>query len=95
MKAKEYFEKFQYTEDFNPIVIYQAFNDEAIQMLTVRGNMTNEAVQAIITEQNDKWNGLCRLYVKKYGFSRIGLNGFRNFWIRRIKEARKDSVGLQ
>lgn len=90
MTAKEYYKKFPLTPTFELKDIFIAFNQEALHMLEARNVTTNEEVNAIITEQNIKWNELHSMYIAKDGYSRMRRDDFRRFWINRMKEAHND-----
>ena len=93
MKAKEYFEKYEdllihATNDqaykdssFN---VFMDFSKESTDVIESRKAKKNTAVIAVMKEQNDKWNSLCRLFEKKYGFSPLIKDGFKTFWNRKI-----------
>jgi hypothetical protein len=60
--------------------LFRAFVREMKEIIYTKGVQTNRAVAAVVKEQNQKWNALCRLYEKKYGedLTPIKYNGFMN-----------------
>lgn len=88
MKAKEYFQKYDdaiWEESHDPAVhtdgpISKLFIDLSVEMkeiLLKRNAKTNNAVDNVIREMNDKWNAIGRMFTKKYGESPLKENGFR------------------
>lgn len=97
MKAVEYYEEYgeKLMADYNVtsemvmdniIALFIAFCDEVSILCETRKVRTNEAVASILKEQNQKWNALCWIFVKKHGFSPITDNGFIAYWRREFPE---------
>ena len=92
MKAKDYFDKYhqQIWEEANAMMtgtnvvltdgpmaqMFIEFATEMKDIIKLRNAKTDNAVLAIIAEQNQKWNAVVRLFEKKYGQSPIKRNGF-------------------
>lgn len=87
MKAKEYFEKYGsdiMNEGFRGEVsgdgfmakLYMEMFHELKEMIDRRHIQKDDSFMALVEEQNDKWNAIERLFIKKYGVSPIAHNGF-------------------
>lgn len=106
MKAIEYYEQYsnRFFKNGEPtsldewnnagIDIFIKFCEETVNICTARSIKRDEAVRAVIREQNDKWNALCRLFSKKHGGVRCPLNenGFRSYWTKHFKEQHSISI---
>lgn len=89
MKAKEYFEKYEQglieeakksetIPDGAFAKLYIEMYKEMQDLINTRHVRFDRALKAVISEQNDKWNAIERLFIKKYGKSPIKHNGFLN-----------------
>jgi hypothetical protein len=96
MKAKEYYNK------YSPKFVAKAkstdgildtikemlleFNEEAVNLCDKRHIRRDNAVRAVIKEQNQKWNAVCELFVKGFGASPTLKDGFQIFWEKKMPE---------
>ena len=87
MKAKEYFQKYDkpiWEEAHDPAIhtdgptakLYIDFALEMKEIMKVRNVQFDRGVFSIIREQNDKWNAIRSMFIKKYGVSPISHDGF-------------------
>lgn len=92
MKAVEYFDKYKnrffipdgdtyleatYEEDKITIRdLLLAMTNEAMEIAEERKAQKSSAFTAIVREQNQKWNAICRLFANHYGFSPLKHDGF-------------------
>ena len=87
MKAKEYFQKYDepiWKEAHDPAIhtdgptakLYIDFALEMREIIKTRNVQFDRGVFSIIREQNDKWNAICNMFIKKYGVSPISHDGF-------------------
>ena len=87
MKAKQYFEKYgesiwkeAHDSDINadgPIAkMFIEFLSEVKEIIDRRKVKNDNAVMAVISEQNQKWNAVVNMFVKQYGISPIVRDGF-------------------
>lgn len=84
MKAKDYFDKYKnglasgdrdvYVLTFREM--YQEMFKECVDMMGTRNIKQNDSVVTVFKEMNEKYNALCRLLAKEYGYSPIKKNGF-------------------
>lgn len=85
MKAKEYFE--QYGEGiYNETVanggtknissLIKALLKEELDICEKRHVKLFDGAAAVTREQNDKWNAIANLFVKKYGVEILKQNGY-------------------
>lgn len=58
--------------------LYNCLLDETKELITKRKAKTNSVTVAIIKEENDKWNAICRMFEKDFGMSPIAKDGFIN-----------------
>jgi len=101
MKASDYFEKYSpklqtwslddqklppFLNDHDLYTLIMDFNHETQDIIKTRHIQFDRAMPALLKEQNDKWNALCRLFEKKSGGSPIRLDGFKLFWEHQFKE---------
>ena len=92
MKAKEYFAKYEdrlHSDDNNAVT--QGVYDMLLEManeskatLDARRAQSNHALVGVLSEFNDKWNAIQTMDEKKYGFSYIKRNGFKEFWLHEV-----------
>ena len=96
MKAKEYFAKYEeeimkeatQTEvltDGNMAKLYIEMFSEMKTIIGVRHIQNDNSLMSLIREQNDKWNAIERLFIKKYGVSPIAHNGFLSACMEELK----------
>ena len=87
MKAKEYFQKYDkpiWEEAHDPAIhtdgptakLYIDFALEMKELMKDRNVQFDRGVFSIIREQNDKWNAIRNMFIKKYGVSPISYDGF-------------------
>lgn len=92
MKAKEYFDKYERAiiEDFKEDAtsstskLLLEMSEEIKEILHKRNAKSNSAVLGGIKEGNQKWNAICNLFIKKYGFSPLRENGLFKYWEMKI-----------
>lgn len=96
MKAKEYFAKYEeeimkeatQTEvltDGNIAKLYIEMFSEMKTIIEIRHIQNDNSLMSLIREQNDKWNAIERLFIKKYGVSPIAHNGFLTACVEDLK----------
>ena len=96
MKAREYYNKYAIglmNETFkNPDertvlwdVIFSFLNDTS-DLIKARHCVKPEAVRAIITEQNNKWNTLCALFIKNGWRCPLKKDGFLEYSKTKLPE---------
>lgn len=96
MKAKEYFAKYEeeimkeatQTEvltDGNMAKLYIEMFSEMKTIIEIRHIQNDNSLMSLIREQNDKWNAIERLFIKKYGVSPIAHNGFLSACMEDLK----------
>lgn len=96
MKAKEYFAKYEegimkeatQTEvltDGNIAKLYIEMFSEMKTIIEIRHIQNDNSLMSLIREQNDKWNAIERLFIKKYGVSPIAHNGFLTACVENLK----------
>lgn len=91
MKAKDYFDKYgaeMYAEclmipepgKLGPMgqEFLKEFSRETQELSKKRNVGKIDALRAVVLEQNDKWNALCRIFHQKYGECPLAENGWRN-----------------
>ena len=84
MKAKDYFNKYKNglaSKDQDTFVLtfremYQEMFKECVDTIHARQIERNDAVVSVFKEMNERYNALCRLLAKEYGYSPIKENGF-------------------
>lgn len=98
MKAAEYFDKYQgrifpmiegeLTEEQTDIILdlFREFAEEVVTLCESRLVKTNESIVSVLKEQNQKWNALCRIFVKQCGISPIKEDGLIVFYRLQIPE---------
>ncbi len=94
-KASEYYDlyhdklysPYNTADDKNKLLksIFFDFCDEIEELIRIRHPKTDDALAAIIAEQNKKWNALIRIFEKKRGLSYLRPDGFFNFWQEEFK----------
>ena len=96
MRAKEYFEKYDKSiieEAIQPEVkkngpiaqLYIEMFSEMKTIIEIRHIQNDNSLMALIREQNDKWNAIERLFIKKYKLSPITHNGFLTACVEDLK----------
>lgn len=97
MKAKEYYEQIMaknpQTADEMAIAVGDVvigLNREAAELVKKRNAKRNDAVRAVIREQNNKWNAIVGLFEKKQGISPIRRNAYLDVWVKQIPELDPD-----
>lgn len=97
MKAKEYYEQImaknpQTAEEMAIAVgdVVIGLNREAAELVKKRNAKRNDAVRAVIREQNNKWNAIVGLFEKKQGISPIRRNAYLDAWVKQIPELDPD-----
>ncbi len=68
--------------------LFFAFTKECRDILASRHTKKDEAVYAVIREQNQKWNVLCRLFKEEYGQDILKENAVLDFFVEKIPELR-------
>ncbi len=94
MKARDYYDKYSsdllYDSKINSHVaifdLFMEISDEVVDICKQRNVSSNDAVASVIKEINDKWNAICRLFVKFHGFSPLKEDGFINYYLDQIPE---------
>lgn len=93
MKAKEYYESIiaknpQTADEMANAVgdVVIGLNREAAELFKKRNARRNDAVRAVIREQNNKWNAIVGLFEKKQGASPIRRNAYLDAWVKQIPE---------
>lgn len=93
MKAKEYYELImaknpQTADEMANAVgdVVDGLNKEAKEIIKKRNIRRNDAVRAVIREQNNKWNAIAGLFEKKQGISPIRRNAYLDAWVKEIPE---------
>lgn len=93
MKAKEYYESIiaknpQTADEMANAVgdVVIGLNREAAELFKKRNARRNDAVRAVIREQNNKWNAIVGLFEKKQGISPIRRNAYLDAWVKQIPE---------
>lgn len=96
MKAKEYFEKYDKSiveEAIQPEVkkdgaiaqLYIEMFSEMKKIIEIRHIQNDNSLMSLVREQNDKWNAIERLFIKKYKLSPIAHNGFLAGCVEELK----------
>lgn len=91
MKAKEYFEKYgadiyaesltlRSSDKIGPSLqkMLAEFSAETKEIFTKRHGRRPGALKAVVLDQNEKWNALCRIFVQTYGESPLREDGWKN-----------------
>ena len=93
MKAKEYYEQImaknpQTADEMANAVgdVVDSLNKEAKEIIKKRNIRRDDAVRAVIREQNNKWNAIVGLFEKKQGISPIRRNAFLDAWVKQMPE---------
>ena len=93
MKAKEYYERImaknpQTADEMANAVgdVVDSLNKEAKEIIKKRNIRRDDAVRAVIREQNNKWNAIVGLFEKKQGISPIRRNAFLDAWVKQMPE---------
>lgn len=87
MKAVDYFKKFKnevLTDDGLKKLLLE-MSEEVTTIAYNRKAVCDDAIEAIISEMNQRWNALCRLFEKEYKQPILKRNGFLEFWKTRLK----------
>lgn len=88
MKAKEYFRKYDeavWAEAHDPEIhtdgpmakMFIEFTIEMKEILNKRNVKFDKGVWGVIRDQNEKWNAVMNLFIKKYGETPITRDGFK------------------
>lgn len=87
MKAKDYYEKYSpqvFAEGANVVTVirkmFMEMSEEGKTIMVQRKCKADDAVLAVIKEQNEKWNAISRLFTKHHNQTPLARNGFMNFW---------------
>lgn len=89
MKAVDYYEKYTpILSDKKAILgritqlhkLFIEFSDEVVKLYNDRHCNSSEALVSIISEQNQKWNLLSRIFEKRDGLSYLKKDGFKEYW---------------
>lgn len=89
MRAKEYFDQYHegiYNETANTggtenlTNLLKELLKEVIDICEKRNVKFDRGANAVIKEQNDKWNAIAGLFEKKYGVEVLKRNGFQ-IWL--------------
>lgn len=96
MKAIDYYNKYnprlsgspQMTDDDGDVIIelFIEFNREIENICETRSIKRVDALVAVLKEQNDKWNALCRIFEKKGCVSPIKPDGVKGYWRNQVPE---------
>jgi hypothetical protein len=90
MKATEYYDKFIgsiFLDATDVVKLLTEFNLEAKGICIKRKTQKNEAVIAVLREQNGKWNALRRIFMaKNNGVSPILEDGFKRYWLKQMPQ---------
>ena len=100
MKAVDYFEKYKdvvNVKDQSELVdigwkLTREMIDEAESIAKTRHIIKDSSTVAIILEQNDKYNAVCSLFEKNFGFSPFVRNGFIKFCEYAVPEIKEYAV---
>lgn len=91
MKAKEYYEKYcgdlvaewrlypLEGETLSLTVLITEFIKETVEIMRIRKCVKLDATQAVVLEQNDKWNAIVRIFDKKAEESPLKRDGFLHY----------------
>lgn len=88
MKAKEYFTKYNEAiwneareEEFSTsgptAKMFIEFMTEMKDIINSRNIKTDRGLIGVVQDQNNKWNSVYNMFIKKYGLSPIKYNGFK------------------
>lgn len=94
MKAIQYFEQYKTRlmssdkKESNSTIeeLFLKYSDEVIEIAKKRRVISDKSFLAIINEQNQKWNALCRLLEREYQVSVLKKDGFKNFWLKKLSQ---------
>ena len=94
MKARDYYEKYgsdilyDYRIDAHVAArdLFLEISDEVVDICKKRNVSSNSAFASVMKEINDKWNAICRLFVKFHGFSPLQEDGFINSYLDKMPE---------
>lgn len=93
MKAKEYYEQImaknpQTADEMANAVgeVVEGLHQETKDMIEQRKIKRDDALRAVIREQNNKWNAIVGLFEKKQGISPIRRNAYLDAWVKQIPE---------
>ena len=92
MRAKEYFEKYKVSlmssewSDSSSAAkdLLVEMSEEINCIAKQRKATTDKAFLSIINEMNQRWNAVCNLLRRAYGYSVLADNGFRAFWYKKL-----------
>ena len=94
MKAKEYYTKYKdlimssdgkVSEKAAADLIMEFFGE--VNTLSKQRNIqTDKAMVGALKELDIKWESLCNLFYKEYGFNVLRRNAFMDFWVEKIPE---------
>jgi hypothetical protein len=93
MRAREYFNKYQpKIMTLDPAISKQAGIDlmrdmatETFDTIRAKNAESDDAVYAIINKQNDKWNNIVGMFVKKFGMSPLRQDYFRKLLMMQLR----------
>ena len=71
--------------DGNMAKLYIEMFSEMKTIIEIRHIQNDNSLMSLIREQNDKWNAIERLFIKKYGVSPIAHNGFLSACMEDLK----------
>lgn len=93
MKAKDYFEKYEeriMKKDADTAKacedMVEEFCAETEKLIEDRHIKLIGGMVGVMKEQNQKWNALCNLFVKKHGFSVLKRDALKNLWIKNMPD---------
>ncbi|WP_407450030.1 hypothetical protein [Fibrobacter sp.] len=93
MKAKDYFEKYEeriMKKDADSIKaledMVEEFCIETEKLIEDRHIKLVGGMVGVMKEQNQKWNALCNLFVKKHGTSVLKRDVLKNSWIENMPD---------
>ena len=93
MKAKDYFEKYEeriMKKDAHSIKaledMVEEFCVETEKLIKDRHIKLVGGMVGVMKEQNQKWNALCNLFVKKHGISVLKRDVLKNSWIKNMPD---------
>lgn len=90
MKAKEYYDKYIsegiLLNKAKTIDLLDEFVKDTVDLLKKRKCSRDEAVVAVVREQNKKWNALVRIFRKNTadGYSPVVEDGLARYFIRKV-----------
>lgn len=86
MTAKQYLDKY-YKYFIGPsehkdalLELLTDMSNEVLFICEKRNISLDSGILSVLNEMNHKWNDLCSLFEKEYGFSPFIIDGFSEFW---------------